>query len=194
MWVLTHQVYQANQAPIPAPNTVRRPIIARMQLLSNYSLTGENDSQANYTVPNILVNVGKTIVPKCNQWAQLTTWRKRLQTVCAWGKLAPNPKCKEDHNNHNVRETIATQQILRRMTAAITYGKSNGPNINIEMTGNYTTIPVYEEVIQAKMWMVPSQENCGWKSTALSSLCESKPGKILYVRTTNRQWSLREDE
>ena len=35
----THQVYQANQAPIPTPNTVRRPTIARRKLIINYSLT-----------------------------------------------------------------------------------------------------------------------------------------------------------
>ena len=37
----THKVYQANQAPIPAPHIVRRPTIALMQSFSCYSLTGK---------------------------------------------------------------------------------------------------------------------------------------------------------
>ena len=49
--VSSHQVYQANRARIPAPNTVRRPTIAHMQLISYYSLTGKNDSQANSNSP-----------------------------------------------------------------------------------------------------------------------------------------------
>ena len=62
--------------------------------------------------------------------------------------ILPSPKYKGDHNNHNVRETTATQQILRKMAATITHGKSNGPNLNIEIMGkNYMTIPVCEEVI-----------------------------------------------
>ena len=41
----THQVSQATQAPIPAPNTVRGPTIACMKLISSYSLNRENDSR-----------------------------------------------------------------------------------------------------------------------------------------------------
>ena len=62
----------------------------------------------------------------------------------------PDSKCKEDHSNHNVRETIVTQQILRRMAATITHGKNNGPNLNIEMIENYMAIPVCKEIIQPK--------------------------------------------
>ena len=40
--VSSHQVYQENQASIPAPNTVRRPTIAHMQSISCYSLTGKS--------------------------------------------------------------------------------------------------------------------------------------------------------
>ena len=40
----THQVSQATQAPIPAPNTVRGPTIACMELISSYSLNRGNNS------------------------------------------------------------------------------------------------------------------------------------------------------
>ena len=62
-----------------------------------------------------------------------------------------SPKYKEDHNNHNVRETTATQQILRRMEATITHGKKNNPNLNIEMIENYISILVFKEIIRPKM-------------------------------------------
>ena len=61
-----------------------------------------------------------------------------------------SPKYKEDHNNHHVRETTETQQILRRMVTAIAHGKNNSSILNIKMTVNYTTIPVCEESIQLK--------------------------------------------
>ena len=73
-----------------------------------------------------------------------------FQPVREMNRLS-SPKYKEDHNNHNVRETTATQQSLRRMAATITHGKSNGSNLNTEMTKNYMVIPVYKEIIQPKM-------------------------------------------
>ena len=63
----------------------------------------------------------------------------------------PSPIYKEDHNNHHIRETTATQQILRRTATTITHGKNNSSDLNIKMRGkNYMTIPVYEEVIYLK--------------------------------------------
>ena len=143
--VSSHQVYQANQAPIPAPYTVRRPTIARMQSINCCSLTGK-------IIPK------RIIQSQTYQRTQLTTGKKPqpilgnkvtgktyidhaeeeknadFQPVRERSRL-PSPKYKEDHNNHHIRETTTTQQILRRTVTTITHGKNNSFDLNIKMRG-----------------------------------------------------------
>ena len=51
--VSNHQVYQANQAPIPAPNTIQRPTIALMQSFSCHGLNREDNSKPSTTIPKM---------------------------------------------------------------------------------------------------------------------------------------------
>ena len=102
--VSSHQVYQATQAPIPSPYTVRRPTIAHKQLSQlpqlkqgkrilshSWPYHGQNDSQAN---------------------------------------LQQSPSCKEDHNNHN-QQRGKTQPVLGNKITKKTYTDRAGEEITV---------------------------------------------------------------
>ena len=90
--VSSHQVYQANQAPIPAPNTVWRPTIARMQLLNNYSSAGKTTPKQIIQSQMYKWTWGKHQSRNVISEHSSQHGEKWLQMVCAWGRLVPDPQ------------------------------------------------------------------------------------------------------